>query len=943
MDRRTFVKASSMLSLGFCVPVSWQFGKYPKSLAVQQLYAQFKHPPHMAKPFVRWWWNGLRLTEKELVRELDLLKDKGIGGVEINSIAFPEENDAHGYPSCAWLSDEWLNLLHTTLRAAKEREITCDIIVGSGWPFGGTFLERDEQIQLLTVGTKKLKGPGQYTIKQSELLAEMEALVTYKKGIKELFCLRLAPAELETFQAGTDLNSKLNEEVITLDLPTGEHVLYYLVKLTGYTAVTHGAPGASGPVLNHYNQAAVRKYLNNMSDALTSKIGRMGDHFRSVFIDSLELRGSNWCDDLLTAFKQRRGYDLEPYLPYILFKINRASTYNGGQIIEDDTVTRFSASAKEEINRVRYDFEITRLELFHERFLSTFTAWCRENGVQSRVQAYGREYYPLQSSMSVDIPECETWLNPDVGTDLQPNSFSKGRGYRPVNKFVSSAARLTGKKIVSCEEITNTAHVFNATLEEIKVTGDQSNLSGVTHSILHGFNYSPPDIPFPGWVRYGTFFNERNPWWPYLRTWIDYKARLSAVFQQAALQANIAILFPMADMWSTFGLQYQQWPQIVYPPYAFNLWEAIHQHGGGCDYIDEQILQQSRFLNRNMSYGDRHYQVLLMPEVETIMPESVECLRRFAAVGGTILFIGKKPRQSPGRHQHSAQDKQVVTAMEALQTNFPKNVNKCPAPQEDILAWYREVHTNYRLPSYIEFDSPVAHVSQIYYKTADADIFFISNYHLEQAHVCTATFNVQHKVAWLWDPETGNRYKYPVSNQRLRIDLDPAESKLFVFTDADQEGESYAIKKASIAVPYPITGPWQLTLQKVDGSTKSMELKQLIDFKDDQELQSFAGMIWYEKELEIKEVKTYNYFDLGKIRGISEVELNGIPLGCKWHGQHRYDLNGSLKIGKNTIKIKITTVLGNYAKSLQDNPVTRRWTTKQPLFSMGLVGPVQLV
>ena len=40
------------------------------------------------------------------------------------------------------------------------------------------------------------------------------------------------------------------------------------------------------------------------------------------------------------------------------------------------------------------------------------------------------------------------------------------------------------------------------------MTGDQSNLSGVTHSILHGFNYSPLEVPFPGWIMYGAFLNE---------------------------------------------------------------------------------------------------------------------------------------------------------------------------------------------------------------------------------------------------------------------------------------------------------------------------------------------------------------------------------------------------------------------------------------------------
>jgi hypothetical protein len=121
----------------------------------------------------------------------------------------------------------------------------------------------------------------------------------------------------------------------------------------------------------------------------------------------------------------------------------------------------------------------------------------------------------------------------------------------------------------------------------IKIAGDQSILSGVTHSVLHGFNYSPLKAPFPGWVRYGTFFNERNTWWPYFRKWADYKARLYAVLQHAEMQADIAILPPLADLSMKFGFQRDPFPSFAYPAYVYQVWEAIHQNGSGCDYVTE--------------------------------------------------------------------------------------------------------------------------------------------------------------------------------------------------------------------------------------------------------------------------------------------------------------------------------------------------------------------
>lgn len=942
LSRRRFVKLSSLAPFMYAFPFPEFLTAPGTNAGAASLYENFKNPSAAARPFVRWWWNGGKINEKELLRELDLLKEQGISGVEINPVAFPKGANAMDYRTLDWLSAEWLAVLKATLIAARERGITCDIIVGSGWPFGGEFLEKNEQIQLLALGTRRLKGPQQFRIKKEDLLAETNFLMKRKAGSMELFGLRLSAAQLDAFTPGIDLNSQIAHAEIIIDVPAGDHVLYAITKLTGYAAVTHGSPGASGPVLDHYNKAAVQRYLDRMSDAFTSQIGNMGDYFRSVFVDSLELRGSNWCDDMCGQFRQRRGYSLEPYLPFILFKLNKRLTHTGAQSIE--SIIMLSPEAKDEINRVRYDFETTRLELFNERFLQTFIDWCGKNNVKSRVQAYGREYYALESAMLPDIPECETWIRDDIGGDLPENTFKTGRAYRPVNKFVSSAARLTGKRVISCEEITNTDLVFNSTLEKIKIAGDQSNLSGVTHSILHGFNHSPRDVPFPGWVRYGTFFSESNTWWPHLKKWIDYKARLSAVFQQAEMQSDIAIMFPLADMWSEVGLQYQQVPQIVYPEYANNIWEAIHQHGSGCDYVNENILKKCSFSNGRMHYNTRSYKVLLMPEMESIAPETPELLGKFAAAGGQVIFIGKEPVKTFGKQQAGTGNQKVQSDIQTLKKAFPGNVVFFPAPEGKIINWYAQLQSEFKITPFVRFDKPVSYVSQVHYKTDEADIFFICNYHQEKDHAFTATFNVKHRNAWLWDPETGEKYLYPYQGAKnnLGIRLNPAQSMLIVFTE-DTKGELYPFREVAGKRSRALEGPWDVTLEKVHEQSRKTVFNKLIDLKKVPELQSFAGVIVYERQFQLDDPENCHSLDLGKVSGISEVEINGRPLGSRWYGKHIYDCGQALRGGSNTIKIKVTTTLGNYMKSLKDNAVAQRWTGKQPLHPAGLAGPVKLI
>ena len=96
----------------------------------EQLYEAFRQPASAYRPFVRWWWNGDKVEADELVRELRLLKEAGIGGVEINPIAFPSYCDSLGKPSLPWLSPEWIDLLKVCFDEADSLDMTCDLLVG---------------------------------------------------------------------------------------------------------------------------------------------------------------------------------------------------------------------------------------------------------------------------------------------------------------------------------------------------------------------------------------------------------------------------------------------------------------------------------------------------------------------------------------------------------------------------------------------------------------------------------------------------------------------------------------------------------------------------------------------------------------------------------------------------------------------------------------------
>lgn len=955
MDRRRFISGSTLAAAGWlAVRPLHAFGS-PSELVRNApgesgLWELFGNPGTEYRPFVRWWWNGNKVEAGELIRELHLLKAAGIGGVEINPVAFPArfEGDDLGMPSLEWLSKEWCEMLAVVFKEARQLDMTCDLIVGSGWPFGTEGLAEEERSQVMVIAVKKVTGPADLAVSRQEIFLEAGPSVSNPWPGKKhsLLSLMLVPDPLTSPGEITDLSDRIGEEYFDLFIPEGNHALYALVHVNGFMQVINGAPGASGPVIDHYNKSAVTRFLSRMSGSIEPVTGPLSGNLRALFTDSMELEGSNWTGDMRKEFIRRRGYDIFPFLPFVLFR-----TGSMGNVTDIRYGAGYGSGFSDMICRMRYDFETTKAELLEERFLKTFSGWCSSLGVMSRMQAYGRGFFPLESSMAVDIPEGESWtmnwLKHRIGEEMPETDYRRGRAYTMVNKYVSSAAHLAGRRLISCEEMTDTYTVFNTSLENLKVGSDQSIISGVTHSVFHGFNFSPPDAPWPGWLRYGGYFNENNNWWPHFHLLNEYKARLSALLQNCDMYADIAILPPTADMWSLTGMQNEPFPSVLHAEYLSLVWEAIAKNGSGCDYVSERIISEAEVRNRHLCYGPRKYHTLFLAGVESLSPESAGKLLEFIRAGGRVFCIDKTPSKSAGWNDHEKNDATVRALVERMKT-YPDRFIVLEKPEKDYIGWYRTVQERYRIEPWVNIDLPDPFLMQVRYSGEDgSEYVFLINSHLHNSQKTRISFSKiltgRHNCS-VWFPETGERRRVITDRDGgITMDLGPAESLLFAF-DRDRVEDEWKPLPGSGAGLTELSDGWTAEFRHCrDGSVSELEMDGLTDLKELPEFVSFSGTVIYRNRLECKEPGGMT-INLGKVYGTSELMINGESCGVKWYGRRIFSIGKYLKPGMNTIEVIVTTSMGNYMKSLTDNPIAQYWTnagTKvQPLQPMGLTGPV---
>ena len=93
------------------------------------------------------------------------------------------------------------------------------------------------------------------------------------------------------------------------------------------------------------------------------------------------------------------------------------------------------------------------------------------------------------------------------------------------------------------------------------------------------------------------------------------------------------------------------------------------------------------------------------------------------------------------------------------------------------------------------------------------------------------------------------------------------------------------------------------------------------------------------------------WLDLGRVRNIAQVRVNGKDLGLVWKAPFRVDVTKALKPGTNRLEVKVTNLWVNRLIGDAQPDATDKYTfttqafykADSPLLPSGLLGPVRLL
>jgi len=898
--------------------------------------AAFLNPPLEARPGAYWCWLNGHVDHAQMTREMEEAKALGMRGFEIWDVGVirPVGMVPKGP---AFLGEDSLKTIKYAMTEAKRLGLELNMIAASSWNAGGSWVKKSDGSKRIASSAVEVTGPTRF----DDVLPVPCDSDTYYCDISVLAVPQSKDKTLVSLDARIDLTDQMDAKGrVQWDVPDGDWTILRFVCRGTNQGLVVPSPNSKGLIIDHLSADATERHMMHMIDKL-GEIDPGHKILKTMSHDSYEVNPANdWTEDFIDEFKKRRHYDPGKYLVLL----------EGWTLRDTDVQMRFMA-----------DYRKTVGELITERHFRLSREILNRHGMQLCAEA-GHGGYPrvdpLWALGQADIPRGEFW---------------NGKRFW-VTKEAASAANLYGRRFVDSESFTGWRYWLDGP-SHYKQLFDVAICDGLNRVTFHTFAHNPPEAGLPGYVYHaGEHFNANNTWWKQSGPMLKYMARCCYLMQQGTYVADACFYY--GDKTPNLVPPRRIDPNVK-PIYAMD--KCLHcgkpvavnfrtlGKGYGYDYLDARSILDRMTVDPKtgqLKVGDMRYRVMVLPDHDHICLEVLEKIRDLVEQGATILG-STRPIRTNSMTGFPKADDQVAAITDPF---WPQSAAHSKAyGKGHVYAGMtsREVLTEMGVkPDFTVLnggsqEGPLR-IDSIHRRTDKADVYFVCN-SAKESKTVTCRFRDADGRAEVWYPVTGDMRlanvitRHPEGACDIELQLPAVGSAFVVFRrDGSAPPKTAVLSGNESSKKRPVKGTWTVQFQPGRLAPVSVQWDQLIDWTTSKVdgIKYFSGTATYAIEFAMPEDAGKDFWlDLGRVREVAEVRMDGQDLGTAWTYPFRVKMPAKrLTQGQHTLEVAVTNVWNNRLVGDlfldEEDRVTR--TNKSgkskttPLVVSGLLGPVTL-
>ncbi|MDD4115076.1 MAG: glycosyl hydrolase [Massilibacteroides sp.] len=481
---------------------------------LEKLACAFHETPMEYRPYVWWHWMGSNFSKEGITKDLEAMKEAGIGGATIfNLTSAVQESQApvenNPWTEQTYRSKAYWEAMEHAASEAKRLGLKLGLQNTPGYSTtGGPWVTEKRGMQKIVFSKTKITGTGNEQIKTILKKPELPIYEGWGSSKKRATFYKdvavIAVPEKDSVKIGEviDVSQYMDPEgLFNWEAPKGVWNIFR-VGHAPTMANPHPVPDdLIGKVLEADKMSKEQSvyHWNNVLNPLIEHLQKyIGISFTHILVDSYEAGEQNWTPGFRKVFKEQKGYDIIPWI-----------------------ALRECVEKNEEIEKFNADYK----EVVSNLYLDNGWRVAKEMINKAGLLFFWEPYYgPFDTKKSVSIP------------DLPMGEFWTG-GKGAISSAIVNEAKTVGKNLVGAEAFTGRPEISQYTEDPafLKHSADGSFISGANWLFLHHWVHQPFDDQYQpgmgmGW--WGTHFGRNQTWIKPGKAFFTYLSRYQMLLRQ---------------------------------------------------------------------------------------------------------------------------------------------------------------------------------------------------------------------------------------------------------------------------------------------------------------------------------------------------------------------------------------------------------------------------